>query len=221
MARSPFASASQHATSIRANGQSCQELAELYLSRIHQHNPALHAIVLSNEAGAVQAARERDEDLRHNIVRGPLHGVPVTVKEAFNLEGLKTTVNFPRLKNNVATSDAFVVRRLKEAGAIVLGKTNIPTMLSDYQSFGPLYPTATNPYDRTRTPGGARVAVPPPSPPGSPPWRLAVTSEVRFASRRTFVVCLGSSRPKTPRSMATDMSRRRRPPAAGLWRWPA
>jgi amidase len=155
MARSPFVSASEHATSVRENRGSCQELAELYLSRIHQHNPALHAIVLSNEAGALQAARERDEDLRHNIIRGPLHGVPVTVKEAFNLEGLKTTVNFPRLKNNVATSDALVVRRLKEAGAIVLGKTNIPTMLSDYQSFGPLYPTATNPYDATRTPGGS------------------------------------------------------------------
>jgi hypothetical protein len=155
MACSPFASASEHAASIRANGQSCQELAELYLSRIHQHNPALHAIVLSNEAGALQAARERADDLRHNIVRGPLHGVPVTVKEAFNLEGLKTTVNFLRLKNNVATSDSLVVRRLKGAGAVVLGKTNIPTMLSDYQSFGPLYPTATNPYDATRTPGGS------------------------------------------------------------------
>ena len=155
MTDAPFASASEHATSIRGNRESCQQVAELYLSRIHEHNPTLHAIVLINEAGAVRAAHERGEDLKHNVVRGPLHGVPVTVKEAFNLEGLKTTVNFPRLKNNLATSDALVVRRLKEAGAIVLGKTNIPTMLSDCQSFGPLYPTANNPYDLTRTPGGS------------------------------------------------------------------
>jgi amidase len=151
-----FASASQHAASIREKEVSCRELAELYIGRIHQHNPALHAIVISNEADAIRTAGERDDDLvNNNIVRGPLHGVPVTVKESFNLTGLKTTVNFPRLKNNVATSDALIVKRLKEAGATILGKTNIPTMLSDYQSFGPLYPTANNPYDVTRTPGGS------------------------------------------------------------------
>ena len=97
---------------------SCRALAELYIGRIHQHNPALHAIVISNEADAIRTARERDDDLTNNIVRGPLHGVPVTVKESFNLAGLKTTVNFPQLKNNVAATDALIVKRLKEAGAI-------------------------------------------------------------------------------------------------------
>ena len=155
MADSPYASASELATSIREQDVSCQALAELYVGRIRQYNPALNAIVISNEADAIRTARERDDDLRQHIVRGPLHGVPVTVKESFNLSGLKTTVNFPRLKNNVATGDALIVRRLKEAGATILGKTNIPTMLSDYQSFGPLYPTANNPYDVTRTPGGS------------------------------------------------------------------
>jgi amidase len=155
MADSPFASATEHATAIREKEVSCRELAELYVRRIHQHNPALHAIVISNEADAMRTARERDDDLSRDIVRGPLHGVPVTVKEAFNLTGLKTTVNFSLLKNNVATADALVVERLKEAGATILGKTNIPTMLSDCQSFGPLYPTANNPYDVTRTPGGS------------------------------------------------------------------
>jgi amidase len=155
MADSPYASASEHATSIREQAVSCQSLAELYVGRIRQFNPALNAIVISNEADAIRTARERDDDLRQHVVRGPLHGVPVTVKESFNLTGFKTTVNFPQLKNNVATADALVVRRLKEAGATILGKTNIPTMLSDYQSFGPLYPTANNPFDVTRTPGGS------------------------------------------------------------------
>ena len=155
MADSPFASASEHATAIREKEVSCRELAELYIGRIHKHNPALHAIVINNEADAIRTAGERDDDLTHNIVRGPLHGVPVTVKEAFNLTGLKTTVNFPQLKNNVAATDALIVKRLKEAGATILGKTNIPTMLGDCQSFGPLYPTANNPHDVTRTPGGS------------------------------------------------------------------
>jgi len=124
MADSPFASASEHATSVRKKEVSCRELADLYIGRIHKHNPALHSIVISNEADAIRTACERDDDLTHNIVRGPLHGVPVTVKEAFNLTGLKTTVNFPQLKNNVAATDALIVKRLKEAGATILGKTS-------------------------------------------------------------------------------------------------
>src|SRR5688572_9499896 len=155
MTATPFASACELAAMIR-NGQiSAYQLTELYLARIQQHNPALNAIAIGNDADALRTARERDDDLRKNSVRGPLHGVPVTVKESFNLTGLKTTVNFPQLKDNVASSDALIVQRLKEAGASILGKTNIPTMLSDYQSFGPLYPTANNPYDMTRTPGGS------------------------------------------------------------------
>jgi amidase len=153
--RLSIASASEHATSVRARAVSCRELTELYVERIHRHNPGLHAIVLSNEADAIRTACDRDDDLTNDIVRGPLHGVPVTVKEAFNLTGLKTTVNFPRLRNNVAVADALIVDRLREAGATILGKTNIPTLLGDYQSFGPLYPTANNPHDVTCTPGGS------------------------------------------------------------------
>jgi amidase len=155
VAASAFASAHEHAISIRERGVSCRELVELYIDRIHHYNPALHAIVISNEADAIRTACERDDDLTNNVVRGPLHGVPVTVKESFNLTGVKTTVNFTQLKNNVAATDALIVKRLKAAGACILGKTNIPTMLSDFQSFGPLYPTANNPHDVSRTPGGS------------------------------------------------------------------
>lgn len=117
VAASAFASANEHAISIREKGVSCRELTELYIERIHKHNPALHAIVISNEADAIRTACERDDDLTNDIVRGPLHGVPVTVKESFNLTGVKTTVNFPQLKNNIAAIDALIVRRLKGATA--------------------------------------------------------------------------------------------------------
>src|SRR5262245_24655072 len=107
---------------IRSGQLSSQHATEHYLARIQQHNPALHAIVIRHQADALRTARERDDDLTKNTVRGPLHGVPVTVKESFNLAGLKTTVNFPQLKDNVASQDAFVVQQLREAGASILGK---------------------------------------------------------------------------------------------------
>lgn len=151
----PFATAVEHARSIRDGDVSSEELTRLYLSRIATHNPALNAVVISNEADALRTARDRDQDLKDRVVRGALHGVPVTVKESFNMTGLKTTVNAAQLKNHVARSDAYVVRKIRAAGATILGKTNIPTMLSDFQSFGPVYPVANNPYDLTRTPGGS------------------------------------------------------------------
>jgi amidase len=155
MAISSFASAGELAALIASGRVSSQQATQHFLDRIQTHNPALHAIVIGNDADALRTARERDDDLAKGIVRGPLHGVPVTVKESFNLAGLRTTVNFPPLRDNVASDDSLVVARLRQAGAAILGKTNIPTMLSDYQSFGPLYPTANNPYDATRTPGGS------------------------------------------------------------------
>jgi len=155
MTTTAFVSAAEHAKAIRERRVTSRELAELYIARIALHNPALHAIVIGNERDALATAAARDADLARGNVSGPLHGVPVTVKEAFNIAGFKTTVNFEQLKDNVASTDAYVVTRLKQAGAAILGKTNIPTMLSDWQSFGPLYPTANNPYDLARTPGGS------------------------------------------------------------------
>ena len=155
MTISPFASATELAALVGEQRISSVALTELYLKRIRSRNPALQAIVIDNQADALRTASERDADLDRGIVRGPLHGVPLTVKESFDVAGLKTTVNLPQLKENVARVDSFVVARARAAGACILGKTNVPTMLSDYQSFGPLYPTANNPYDVTRTPGGS------------------------------------------------------------------
>lgn len=155
MTATHFSPAVQLASSVRDGQETSEALTTAYVERIRNHNPALNAIVQASEQDALREARERDADLATNLEPGRLHGVPVTVKEAFDMKGLTTTVNFPQLKDNVATSDSLVVQRLRAAGAVILGKTNVPTMLADYQSFGPLYPTATNPYDTGRTPGGS------------------------------------------------------------------
>ena len=152
---SPFASASELSGLIASRSLSSEAVTELYLSRIRAHNPALQSVIVPNAEDARRTARERDADLARGAAPGALHGVPITVKESFDVAGLPTTVNFRQLKGNVATANALVVARAREAGAVVLGKTNIPTLLSDYQSFGPVYPRANNPYDVTRTPGGS------------------------------------------------------------------
>ncbi|BDC50523.1 amidase [Bryobacterales bacterium F-183] len=123
----------------------------LHCDRIARLNPKLNAIVIHDPDLSLQTAKERDAEPAYR----PLHGVPVTVKEAFDVRGWKTTANFSPFRNNIAEADAYAVRCLKDAGAVVLGKTNVPTLLADYQTCGPLYTTAKNPYDLARTPGGS------------------------------------------------------------------
>lgn len=147
--------AQQHAQHIARKDYSAQDITQAYYQQISRHNKQLHAIVIDNSEAAIRQAQALDQQLANGLSCGPLHGVPVTVKESFNLAGSKTTVNYPPLKNNVAQQDSILVQRLKEAGAIILGKTNIPLLLADVQTFGPLYPTCNNPWDLTRTPGGS------------------------------------------------------------------
>ncbi|MEO8718101.1 MAG: amidase, partial [Burkholderiales bacterium] len=85
----------------------------------------------------------------------PLHGLPMTVKESFDVAGWPTTWGMPENKGNVAKKDALAVERLKRAGAIVFGKSNVPVLLADWQSFNPIYGTTNNPWDLLRTPGGS------------------------------------------------------------------
>jgi amidase len=95
MPDTPFLSATEHALAVRNRHVTSTQLTDLYIGRIHQHNPALQAVVVGNEGAARQTARERDEDLKHDVVRGPLHGVAVTVKEAFNVAGSRRPSTFP------------------------------------------------------------------------------------------------------------------------------
>jgi amidase len=149
-----FTSATELAAAVRGRSVSSVDLTRSYIDAIQKTNPSLNAIVVSNEADAVRTARERDDEFQKGVVRGPLHGVPVTVQEAFNLAGHNTTVNFLQLKNNVATQDAFVVRP-RRTWAPSSWNTNIPTMPSDYQSFAPIPSDREQPLDLGLTPGGS------------------------------------------------------------------
>src|SRR5919197_6787264 len=108
------------------------------------------------EISALQEAAAADEAVAGGAAVGPLHGVPVTVKEAFDVAGLHTTWGNPAFRDAVADADATVVRRLREAGAVVVGKTNVAFRLADYgQTANELYGVTNNPWDLSRTPGGS------------------------------------------------------------------
>lgn len=147
-----FWSATRLAQALRAKKIGALELFDLYAARIREYNRVLNAIcVMDLEAGR-KAARAAD---RAKGRKGPLHGVPMTVKESFNVAGWPTTWGLEEHKRNIAQQDALAVARLKAAGAIVFGKTNVPVLLADWQSFNPIYGTTNNPWDLLCTPGGS------------------------------------------------------------------
>ncbi|WP_375803800.1 amidase [Azonexus sp.] len=135
---------------------SATELVESSLARIKQHNPAINAIVTLDEQGALESARRADalRELGHENLP-PLHGIPISVKDAFETAGLKTTSSHPPLANYIPARDATVVARLKAAGAIVLGKTNLPELAGDPQCWSPLFGATHNPWNTALTPGGS------------------------------------------------------------------
>lgn len=155
MTQLAFKSAVDLAKAIASGETSSLDLLNLYLARVEQHNPALNAVVALRSEEARREAGDADAALRKGERRGPLHGVPMTVKESFDVAGLPTTWGVKKLKDNIAAEDALAVRRLRKAGAIVFGKTNVPYLLSDWQSYNPIYGTTNNPWDVTRSPGGS------------------------------------------------------------------
>jgi amidase len=151
-----FQSATEAARALRRKELSSRELTGMLLARIEAVNPALNAVVELRRTAALQEAAAADEAIARGDDTGPLHGVPMTIKDAFNVTGLPTTWGNPAFKEFVADSDATVVRRLKQAGAIVVGKTNVAFMLGDFgQTANELYGVTSNPWDTTRTPGGS------------------------------------------------------------------
>src|SRR5260221_8024643 len=135
-----FSSTTQVAAAIRAGDVSASEVLEAYLAQIATHNPALNAVVTLDAEHARQRAREADEALAHGEVWGPLHGVPFTLKDAHATAGMRTTTGFPPLADNVPQEDSPVTARLKAAGGILIGKTNVAMMLGDpAQSINPIF----------------------------------------------------------------------------------
>src|SRR5207237_6847635 len=136
-----FASTTRLAGEIRDRRIGCLELLDFFLARAEQYNPALNAIVAWQVEKARERARAADAALTRGEVWGPLHGVPMTVKESFDLTNAPTTWGIPALKGNLAGSDAVAVTRLLDAGAVIFGKTNVPLLLADWQSFNEVYGT--------------------------------------------------------------------------------
>jgi amidase len=149
-------SAGAAAEMIRRGEISSRELTELVLGRVDDVNAVLNAVVELRRDAALREAASADRAVARGERVGPLHGVPMTIKEAFNVAGLHTTWGNPAFREFVADRDATVVRRLRQAGAIVLGSTNVAFMLGDFaQTANDLYGATSNPWDVTRTPGGS------------------------------------------------------------------
>ena len=151
----PFSTATELAAAIRQKEVSSLELTDMYIDRIERYDRRINAVVVHDFERGRAAARAADEALARGDDTGPLHGVPMTVKEAYKVTGLPTTWGVPELHHNIAAEDADYVRRLKAAGAVIFGKTNVPLNLGDFQSFNEIYGTTNNPWDLTRTPGGS------------------------------------------------------------------
>ena len=150
-----FASATELAQRIRDKQVGCLELLDHFLGRADRFNPALNAIIWMDVEGARERARAADAALAKGELWGPLHGVPMTVKESFNLVGSPTTWGIPAHRDNIADDNATLVNRMLAAGVVIFGKTNVPLHLSDWQSFNAIYGTTNNPWNKDRTPGGS------------------------------------------------------------------
>ena len=139
---------------LAARQVSALELTEDAIGRIEAHDRAINAVCVRDFDRALAAARAADAALAAGE-RRPLLGIPITVKESYNIAGLPTTWGFPAAKDFVAAEDALAVARVKAAGAVVLGKTNVPFALGDFQSYNDIYGATANPWDLERTPGGS------------------------------------------------------------------
>jgi amidase len=147
--------ASEAAAAVRAGTVRSQDLVEALLARIAHYNSALNAIVTLEAEKARQQAVAADEAVRLGQPVGPLHGVPFTVKDSFETAGTRTTAGYPPFAQRVPASDAPPVAQLRRAGAILLGKTNLPTLASGIQTDNSIFGRTNNPWDLTRTPGGS------------------------------------------------------------------
>jgi amidase len=149
-----YSSAKDLVDALQTKKVSASELVKYVIARIEILDRCVNAVVVRDFERAREAATLADTFLARGETR-PLLGVPITIKEAFNVTGLPTTWGFPQFKDFVPTEDAVAVARAKCAGAIVLGKTNVPAGLADFQSYNSIYGTTNNPWDKSRSPGGS------------------------------------------------------------------
>ena len=151
----PYRSAFALAEDIKRGALTSSGVLECFLERVERFNPKINAVVQLDADRARERAAEADRVARRGEDLGPLHGVPLTVKDAYLTEGVVSANGMPEYRDNVPTRNSDAVQRYVDAGAIVFGKTNTPYASGDWQSFNELYGTTCNPWDPTRTCGGS------------------------------------------------------------------
>ncbi|MBV9357571.1 MAG: amidase, partial [Chloroflexi bacterium] len=149
------ATAHQLEDELRARRLSSRELLDAYLTRIDQLGPPTNAVVTLDPEPAYAAASRADGAAVRGDWLGPLHGLPITIKDAIEVAGVRSTGGAIELTDHVPAVDAPSVARLKRAGAIVFGKTNVPRWSGDLQTFNELFGTTNNPWSLDRIPGGS------------------------------------------------------------------
>ena len=150
-----FQSATQQLAALRQGRIGARELLEHYLARVDRLNPTINAVVVEDRVRARTWADQADAAQVRGESLGPLHGLPMTLKESFDWTGTPATWGIPEWKDRLASTDALAVQRLHAAGVNVYGKTNVPIRLADFQSYNVIYGTTGNPWNTERTPGGS------------------------------------------------------------------
>ncbi len=149
-----FKTATECSAALGARQVSAVELTQDAIRRIERHDARINAVCVRDFERALDTARTADAALARGEKR-PLLGIPLTVKESYNVTGLPTTWGIPAQKDFHPSEDALAISRVKDAGGVILGKTNVPLGLGDWQSYNDIYGTTNNPYDPGRTPGGS------------------------------------------------------------------
>ena len=142
-------------TELEAGRITSESLTKALLERIRQQNSHINAVVTLDEERALSRARESDQQRAAGRATGPLHGLPMTLKDTWEVAGMTTTAGAPALQNHVPEKHADIARRLEEAGAIIIGKTNVPIYATDLQSYNKLFGVTNNPYNTDHSPGGS------------------------------------------------------------------
>ncbi len=140
---------------VRAREISARELLDLHLTRIAERNPELNAIVSLDEERAREGAAAADESLAGGAEPGPLHGLPHAFKDTHDVAGWRTTYGSPLFADHVPDADLLLVERIRRAGAVTIGKTNVPEFAAGSHTFNPIFGTTLNPVDPTRSAGGS------------------------------------------------------------------
>lgn len=140
---------------LKAGTISSEAVTRAFLERIRQHNSEINAVITLDENRALEQATAADKRLAAGEKAGALHGLPLTLKDTWEVAGMTTTAGAPPLSNHIPRIHADIVQRLEDAGAIILGKTNVPIYATDLQSYNKLFGVTNNPYNRDHTPGGS------------------------------------------------------------------